>query len=121
MDQDRLRAILGGERIDAGALGRFFAEDVHLRVGSAAPAVGKRRALAELALLLDRVAAVGGVFHEVWQVDDTCFVETEITYAGPGGRTTVIPCVVIVRPHTGLVQDIRFYLDPTPLPALCPR
>lgn len=116
MDQSRLRAILCGGRIDAAALGRFFAEDVHLRVGSAVPAVGKRRALVELGRLLDRVEAVGGVFHEVWQVDETCFVETEISYAGSGGRATAIPCVVIVRPHTGLVQDIRFYLDPTPLP-----
>ena len=81
MDQDRLRAILCGRRIDAEALGHFLTENVHLRIGSAVTAVGKPRALAELARLLDRIEAVGGVFHEVWQVDETCFVETEITYA----------------------------------------
>lgn len=116
MDEDRLRAILPGTGADAATLGRAFAEDLHPRVGGAAPAVGKARALAELARLLDGVEAVGGAFHEVWQVGETCFVETEIRYAGAGGRAAITPCVVIVRPHTGPVQDIRFYLDPTPLP-----
>lgn len=117
MDRDRLRALLSGHKVGAEALGCLLAEDVHLRIGSALPAIGKAPSVAELGRLLDRVEAVGGIFHEVWQVDETCFVETEITYTGLDGRAATIPCVVIVRPHTGLVQDLRFYLDPTPLPA----
>lgn len=84
--------------------------DVHLRVGNSPTAIGKQKALIELAALLDHLEGLGAGYREVLRSGETVVVETTLHLA-PREATGEVPCVLIARLERGLMSDVRFYLD----------
>ena len=87
-----------------------LADNVHLRVGNGPTAVGKPKALLELAALLDHVERIGTGYREVLRSGETVVVETTLLLSSLEDVGEV-PCVLIARSERGLMSDVRFYLD----------
>jgi len=102
---------------DRGAWGESMGEDCHLRIGNQAPRIGKAAALPELERFYHGVDAVGAGYCDVLQHRETIVVETEISvFPRKGASYAVVPCAIFARTIEKKLRDIRFYLDPTPLP-----
>ena len=101
---------------DPAAWAGIMGEDCHLRIANAPPAVGREASLRQLSGFLDRVRGFGGSFCEVWRRREVVVAETDVIFAEPPDHLACIPCVIVVRTTQGLVRDLRFYLDPTPVP-----
>lgn len=115
MMPDRLRDALRRRPPELAAWAAILAEEAHLRVGNRPPAVGKVKALFELAALLGRVESVGDGFCEAWAAGEAIVVETTVRFAAAHGRgARTVPCAVVARAVGGLLHDVRFYLDPAP-------
>ena len=94
-------------------------EAIHVRIGNRKPAIGRMAAIVEVARLFGDVQALGRQFREVWPGADgeTVLMELDLIT----GSDAVIPLAIVLRVITpGLIKDLRFYLDPTPL-GLPPR
>jgi hypothetical protein len=92
------------------------AHDLHVRIGNAAPVIGKSAALAELDRFFARITAIGAGFCETCRSKETLFAEVEVEFRDGAGLPRGIPCVVVVRLTGGALLDVRFHLDPTPIP-----
>ena len=86
---------------------------LHLRIGNLPPALDRQAALLQLGQLFDRIQGFGG-FCEAWQRNEAVFVETEVL-ARVAQRRLRLPCVIVARAQARLIEDLRFYLDPSPL------
>ncbi len=102
--------------LDLTAWAGVMGEDCHLRVANTPPAVGRAASLQQLAGFLHRIRGFGSSFCEVWRRREVMVAETDVVFAEPSGHVACVPCMIVVRTTRGLVRDLRFYLDPTPLP-----
>jgi hypothetical protein len=87
-----------------------------VRIGNAPAATGREASLNALRTFLHCTDHFACGFCEMWTVKEAIYVETELEYRGPDGAARRIPCCVIARTTHGLLHDLRFHLDPTPLP-----
>lgn len=96
----------------------YFAPDVRTQVGNHPPGLG-------LAAMFDgpigrNVAAVRGSTHEftnIWDVDvDTAVLESWVTYHRRDGLDVKVPAVTVLHRNSNrLIDDLRLYIDTTPL------
>ncbi len=93
----------------------LIGEDCHLRIGNDPPVIGRRAVSERLAHFLGRIETVGG-FWEAWQRRESIFVETEVVFQHRHLGLLKIPCTIIARTTGGAIRDLRFHLDPSPLP-----
>jgi hypothetical protein len=91
---------------------------IHLRIGNANATVTRDAAMFQLRLLLYKADSFGQSYCDVWQRRDMIVVETDISFLDEMGTRRVIPCVITCRAMAGLLIDLRFYLDPRPLPGI---
>jgi hypothetical protein len=89
---------------------------LHVRIGNTPALSGQAPSLAALRAFLHCTEAFACGFCEMWSIKEAIYVETELEYCEPNGRPNRIPCSVIARTTHGLVHDLRFHLDPSPLP-----
>jgi hypothetical protein len=101
---------------DLAAWAGVMGEDCHLRIANRPPAVGRDASLRQLSGFLHRTRGFGGSFCEVWRRREVMVTETDVIFAERQGHLVCVPCVIVIRTTRGLVRDLRFYLDPTPLP-----
>lgn len=92
-------------------------EKLHLRIANAPPALGREASLDQLERFVARVDGFGLGFCEVWQRQEVIYVETDVQCSTRSDPVYRIPCALIARTFDGLLQDLRFHLDPTPLDA----
>ncbi len=87
-----------------------------VRIGNAPAVSGQTAALAAVHDLLEAVTGFGCGFCEHWAIREAILVETDFDYCDAAGAAHRIPCVVVARTTHGLLHDLRFHLDPSPLP-----
>lgn len=112
----KLGQLLSTHPFDRVAWEAAVAHDLHLRIGNAAPVIGKTAALAELNLFFARIKSIGTGFCETCRLRETVFAEMEVEFTDAVGCEQRIPCVIVVRVTGGTFLDIRFHLDPSPIP-----
>lgn len=88
---------------------------LYVRIGNATPCCGQAESLETLRAFLHCTEAFATGFCELWAIKEAIYIETEVAYRAPNGTISCIPCAVIARTTHGLVQDLRFHLDPAPL------
>jgi hypothetical protein len=91
---------------------------IHLRIGNANATVTRDAAMMQLQLLLTKADSFGHSYCDTWQRRDMIVVETDISFLDTKAMRRVIPCVITCRAMEGLLIDLRFYLDPSPLPGV---
>jgi hypothetical protein len=111
-----LKALMLARPFDTAKWDALMAPDCHLRIGNEPPAVGKTEAMRALSRLLGCVEGFGYGFCEVWKRRETLYVETDIAFTAPDGEPAAIPCTILAREIGGALKDLRFHLDPAPLP-----
>jgi hypothetical protein len=89
---------------------------LQVRIGNAAAVSGQPQALAAMQSFLEATTGFGCGFCEHWAIREAILIEAEVDYRDASGATHRIPCVVIARTTYGLLYDLRFHLDPSPLP-----
>jgi hypothetical protein len=89
---------------------------LHLRIGNAAPAMGRDVALRAYGGFRGRLTAIGCRYCDYWERREAIFAETDVCFVGHDGSPREIPCTIIARVTGGLLQDLRLHLDPTPIP-----
>ncbi|PWG63540.1 hypothetical protein [Sediminicurvatus halobius] len=93
-------------------------DDCHLRIGNRPPCLGKACALSALEHLLGRVDSVGTGFRDTWEFREAIILETDLGVGCDRDRPPlIIPCAVFARVTRDQVRDLRFYLDPSPIPS----
>lgn len=96
----------------------YFAPNVRCQVGNAPPSVGMEAMFA--GPIGRNVAAVRGSTHEfvnLWDTaDGTAVVESQVTYHRRDGVDVKVPALTLLRRNAeGLIDDMRLYIDTTPL------
>jgi ketosteroid isomerase-like protein len=111
-----LYAQVDAAEIDA-YLETYYADDAVLRFG-AAPAVQGKAAIREALGHGHARHAMAHTFTRVWTVGDTSICEFAVRYTmHDDGRVVELPSLAILRrrPSDQLIDDMRVYIDPTPL------
>ena len=111
-----VRHVLFTHPFERAAWETIAAHDLHVRIGNAAPVIGKNAALAELDRFFARISSIGESFCETCRSRETFFAEVEVGFRDCAGLARGIPCVVVARLTGGALLDVRFNLDPTPIP-----
>jgi hypothetical protein len=112
----KLQKLLVAPAFDRVAWDAIVADDLHLRIGNAAPAIGRGASLAELSHFLARTKSIGTGFCETCRRRETLFAEMDVEFIDAAGHEQRIPCVVAARMASGSLVDLRFHLDPSPIP-----
>jgi hypothetical protein len=112
----KLEQLLARRQFDPSAWAEIVADDVHVRIGNAAPVIGRDPALAELGLFFARIDSIGAGFREMWKRRETVYAELEVEFTDATGRERRIPCAIVARATGGSLRDIRFHLDPSLIP-----
>jgi hypothetical protein len=111
MELAKLRGLLLPHLADIGTWEAALADNVHLRVGSARPVLGKRAALSCLADLLSQIEEIDGKMGQFWKVREALLAETALLLRHPFGNARIVPCFLVVRARRELIEDLRFYCD----------
>ena len=111
MELAKLRDLLEPHPADIAIWEAALAKNVHMRVGSGSPALGKRAVLSCLADLLDRVEKFDGKMGQFWKVREALLAETALVLRRPFGKVQTVPCFLVVRARGDLIEDLRFYCD----------
>jgi hypothetical protein len=106
---------------DAVTWGDIVAQDIHVRIGNAPPIIGKADALAELERFFARVASMGAGYWESCTRRESIFAEVEVDFINDDGCECRIPCMIMARMEDGRLLDLRFGLDPSPIPSSPPE
>ena len=112
-----VRQLLLTHPFDREAWESAAAQDLHVRIGNAAPVIGRSDAITELDCFFARVRSIGAGFCETCRSRETLFAELEVEFRDSAGLLQWIPCVVVVRLAGAAVLDVRLHLDPSPIPA----
>jgi hypothetical protein len=112
-----LRALLQARPFQQAAWESATSAGLHLRIGNDRPGMNRAESLDVLRRFLGRTESFGQGFCECWVVREAIHMETEIGYRTADGCQQRIPCAVIARTTHGLIDDLRFHLDPSPLPS----
>lgn len=113
-----LRALLAARPFPRAAWESLTGETLHLRIGNAPPLTGRREALDRLQDFLACTETFASGFCEAWSVREAIYVETEVGFRAADGSARRIPCALVARTTHGLLHDLRFHLDPSPIPGL---
>jgi hypothetical protein len=117
---DRLTALalkaLLANRFERAEWEAIAGEQLHVRIGNAEPEIGRTRALDALAAFRARVLGFGCRYCDLWQRREAIYAETDVRYLDAGGMPRQIPCAIVARVSRGRLLDIRFHLDPSPIP-----
>lgn len=91
-------------------------EHLHVRIANAPPLVGRTAALDALEKFLGRITGFGCHYCDFWQRREAIYAETDVRFVAIDGQPCEIPCAIVARVAGGRLQDIRFHLDPSPIP-----
>lgn len=116
MEPVRLRDLLSPYPADIPTWEAALADSVHMRIGSARPALGKSAVLPCLAVLFSAIEAIDSKVGQFWKIREALLAETELRWRVSPGTSRVVPCFVVVRARLELIEDLRFYCDLWALP-----
>jgi ketosteroid isomerase-like protein len=99
----------------------FYNEDAQYRFGNSPPVIG-RQAILESANTthLDQIKDIAFDVKAMWEQGDVIICEMEITYTRRDGKVFTLPCCDTIRMKGNKFQDLRVYMDASPLFTLSP-
>ncbi len=90
-------------------------EDVRLRFGNAETVVGRDAVVSGIAGFWGSIKGLRHNFVQTWDEGDVEIVEALIDYTRHDGKVVTLPCTSILRKKGDLVQDLRIYMDISPV------
>jgi hypothetical protein len=93
----------------------FFAEDAFYRFGNFPPLHG-RAAIRESSIgFRSRVKSARHDIKNLWEIGDTVVCEMEVIYTRLDDKVVVVPCSEVIHFKDGLFQEMRIYIDMSPV------
>lgn len=90
-------------------------DDVRLRFGNAEPVVGRNAVVQGIIAFWSMIKGMRHNFVQTWVEGDVEIVEALIDYTRQDDKVVTIPCTSILRKRGDLVQDLRIYIDVSPV------
>jgi ketosteroid isomerase-like protein len=90
-------------------------EDVRLRFGNAETVVGRDAVVSGITGFWGAIKGLRHNFVQTWDEGDVEIVEALIDYIRHDGKVVTLPCTTILRKRGDLVQDLRIYMDVSPV------
>jgi len=90
-------------------------EDVRLRFGNAETVVGRDAVVQGIANFWGAIKGLRHNFVQTWDEGDVEIVEALIDYTRHDGKVVTLPCTSILRKRGDLLQDLRIYMDVSPV------
>ncbi|GAA4707803.1 hypothetical protein GCM10023215_56090 [Pseudonocardia yuanmonensis] len=104
------------DQLDTEGVLAAFAADASMRYGSAEAAVGHDAIRGGLTYLFTLYAGIRHEFRAVWDTGSTLMVEAEVTYRTQDGREVAVPALTVIEHRDGgVIDDMRIFIDPTPV------
>jgi ketosteroid isomerase-like protein len=103
------------DSMDIEKFGPLHTEDVQLRFGNAETVVGRDAVVRGIS---DFWGAIKGMHHnfvQSWEEGNVEIVEALIDYTRHDGKVVTVPCTSILRKRGDLLQDLRIYIDISPV------
>ena len=93
----------------------FFAEDASYRFGNFPPIHG-RTAIRESSIgFRSRVKSAKHDIKNLWEIGDTVVSEMDVIYTRHDDKVVVVPCTDVIRLQDELFQEMRIYIDMSPV------
>jgi SnoaL-like domain len=93
----------------------FFAEGATYRFGNFPPIHG-RSAIRESSIgFRSRVKSAKHDIKNLWEIGDTVVSEMEVIYTRHDDKVVVVPCTDVIRFQDELFQEMRIYIDMSPV------
>ena len=110
------RLFLAGESMNLDNFVQFFTDDALYQFGNS-PIVYGPEGIREPSL--DFLKKVEGLHHHIkniWDIEDNgMLVEMEVTYIRHNGQVFTLPCCDIIRFKGDKVQEMRIFMDISPV------
>jgi hypothetical protein len=116
---DQVRRLIGlFEKMNVDEAIKMFTEDCRYRFGNY-PAAKGREGVRQSATSSHLTAIKGCTFdiQGLWEFDggDVVVCQMEINYIRTDDSVLTLPCTDVFRMEGALIQDMRIYMDPSPL------
>jgi ketosteroid isomerase-like protein len=105
------------DALDTEAVLAGFAPTATMRYGSGDPLPGHDAIRAGLTWLFTHYRRIEHEFRNVWACGPTVLLEAAVTYEVPDGRVVTVPALTIIEHRDGRIDDMRIFIDPTPVQA----
>ena len=93
----------------------FFAEDAVFRFANYPPVAGRDGIRAAAERMRQRVQRVAHKMIGMWEQDNVVVCEMEVTYTRLDGKEVSVPCCDTFRLSGDHLQEMRVYVDVTPV------
>ena len=103
------------DAMDLEKFGPLHTEDVRLRFGNAETVVGRDAVVRGIADFWGAIKGLRHNFVQTWEDGNVEIVEALIDYTRHDGRVVTVPCTSILRKRGDLLQDLRIYIDISPV------
>ena len=103
------------DSMDVEKFAPLHTEDVRLRFGNAETVVGRDAVVRGIADFWGGIKGLRHNFVQTWDEGDVEIVEALIDYTRHDGKVVTLPCTTILRKRGDLVQDLRIYMDISPV------
>ena len=103
------------DSMDIEKFGPLHTEDVRLRFGNAEPVVGRDAVVRGIAGFWASIKGLRHNFVQTWEEGDVEIVEALIDYTRHDGQVVTVPCTSVLRKRGDLLQDLRIYIDISPV------
>lgn len=95
---------------------QIVGDHLHLRIGNTPAITDRGAAFAALEGFFARVRGFGCDYWQAWRAREALFAETDVSFMARTGKDMTIPCGVVARIADAELVDLRFHLDPSPIP-----
>jgi ketosteroid isomerase-like protein len=103
------------DSMDVEKFAPLHTEDVRLRFGNAETVVGRDAVVRGITDFWGAIKGLRHNFVQTWDEGDVEIVEALIDYTRHDGKVVTLPCTSILRKRGDLVQDLRIYMDVSPV------
>ena len=94
---------------------QFCTDDVTYQFGNFPVVFGKQGIRESFSDFLQNFKALKHDIQAIWEIGDTAIIDLEVTYTRHDDKRFTLPCCNIIRIQDDLVQDMRIYMDISPV------
>ncbi|MCW5977358.1 MAG: nuclear transport factor 2 family protein [Bryobacteraceae bacterium] len=110
------RMFLAGESMQVENFVKYFNDDAVYQFSNFPISYGPQGIINSSGTFLEKVAACVHNVENIWEIDsETAVVEMTVTYTRKDGRVHTLPCADTVRIKNGKVQELRIFMDISPV------
>lgn len=115
MSRDVAKAFADIDTFDPAKFVTHLTSDVRFRFANADPAIGREAVQQAVAGFFSTIDGLTHRIKNVWEIEDTVIVQTEVEYLRKDGKTVITPNADILIYDGDLVRDWQIYIDITPV------